>query len=159
MTNHLYDQLIAPQAANNSCFLALDEPGTPKNELSFATFAERASQCANMLVAHGVQPGDRVAVQAPKRSEVLALYVATLQAGAVFLPMNTGYKRDELTYFLEDATPRMVVCQDCGVPDLEPVARRIDATILTLNADGTGSLFKAIAGRPGRFNTVSRGAG
>ena len=156
MSNHLYDRLIATRIASDSCFLKLDETGTRERELGIAAFAELSSQYANMLAAHDVRPGDRVAVQAPKRSEVLALYVASLQAGAVFLPLNTGYKRDELAYFLADATPRLIVCEDGVAEGLRPIARRIGAATITLNVDGTGSLSGEVAGRPEKFNTVPR---
>ena len=156
MSNHLYDQLIAPQVSNDSCFLMLEEPGTGR-EISFARFAELASQFAHMLVKYGVRPGDRVAVQAPKRSEVLALYIASIQTGAVFLPLNTGYTCDEITYFLEDATPRMIVCEQGAELELQPAARRTGAAVLTLNADGSGSLRGAFEGRPHGFDNAPRG--
>ena len=157
MSNYLYDQLIAPQVRNNSCFLMLDKTGTGCSELSFAEFTELASQFAHMLVAHGVRPGDRIAVQAPKRWEVLALYVASLQAGAVFLPLNTGYRHDEIRYFLEDATPTMFVCDEGAERELRPHLRGADAALLTLNADGSGSLTRAFADRPRWFDNVARG--
>ena len=157
MSNHLYDNLIAPQARNDSCFLILDESSTSRSELSFAEFTELASQFAHMLVANGVRPGDRIAVQGLKRWETLALYVASIQAGAVFLPLNTGYRRDEITYFLKDATPRMFVCEEGIEQDLQPLLRRTDATMLTLNADGTGSLSSAFEDRPRCFENIPRG--
>ena len=157
MSNHLYDQLIAPQARNDSCFLMLHDPSNGRGELSFAEFTELASQFAHVLVAHGVRPGDRIAVQAPKRWETLALYVATLQAGAVFLPLNTGYRRDEIAYFLKDAAPKLFVCEEGIEQDLRSPLRGTDTTLLTLNPDGTGSLPRAFADRPRWFDNVARG--
>ncbi len=93
MSNHLHDGLIGPQAGNQSPFLALNEPGAVRREVSFAQLAELSSQYANMLAARNVRPGDRVAAQAFKRPEILALYLASVQVGAVFLPLNTGYRR------------------------------------------------------------------
>ena len=49
-------------------------------------------------------PGDRVAVQADKHWQVLALYLACLRAGLVYLPLNTGYQKSELQFFFDDAT-------------------------------------------------------
>ena len=145
MSNHLHDGLIGLQAGNRSCFLMLNEPGATGYEISFAQLADLSSRYANMLAAHDVRPGDRVAAQVPKRSEMLALYLATVQAGAVFLPLNTGYRQEELVYFLEDASPGLFLCEDRTARDLEPVARRMGTTLLTLNADGSGSLAVAVA--------------
>ena len=56
------------------------------------------------------KPGDRVAVQIEKSVEALVLYLATVRAGAVYLPLNTAYTLHELEYFLGDAEPSLVVC-------------------------------------------------
>ena len=157
MTNPLYDALVAAQAENDACFLMIPPEGnTPGREISFGAFAERVAQIAHVLVEHGVGPGDRVAVQAPKDAEMIALYAATLQAGAVFLPLNTAYTVDELTYFMTDAAPRVIVCQDKMLAALAPVAGSIDARMLTIEADGSGTLTAMAEGRPTRFDTVTR---
>ena len=57
----------------------------------------------------GLHPGDRVAVQVDKCWEALALYLACLRAGFVYLPLNTGYQKGELPYFFDDAEPRVIV--------------------------------------------------
>jgi malonyl-CoA/methylmalonyl-CoA synthetase len=64
---------------------------------------------AGALAAFGVAPGDRVAVQAEKSVELVFLYLACLQRGAVYLPLNTAYQPSELAYFLGDAEPRLFV--------------------------------------------------
>ena len=61
-------------------------------------------------MTRGVVPGDRVAVQVEKSADAIMLYLACLRAGAVYLPLNTGYTLAELEYFIGDAEPRVVVC-------------------------------------------------
>ena len=58
----------------------------------------------------GVKPGDRVAAQTEKSVPGLVLYLATVRAGAVYLPLNTAYTLNELEYFITDAEPSLVVC-------------------------------------------------
>ena len=54
---------------------------------------DRASaMIANLLEALGLEPGARVAVQVEKSVEAMLLYLATLRAGYVFLPLNTAYQ-------------------------------------------------------------------
>ncbi|MFJ5103338.1 malonyl-CoA synthase [Streptomyces sp. NPDC088554] len=65
---------------------------------------------AARLVAAGVVPGDRVAMQVEKSPEAIALYLATLRIGGVFLPLNTAYTGAEMEYFIGDARPRVLVC-------------------------------------------------
>lgn len=58
---------------------------------------------ANVLVACGVKPGDRVAAQVEKSVSNIVLYLANVLAGAVYLPLNTAYTLNELDCFITDA--------------------------------------------------------
>ena len=94
---------------------------------------------AGALDALGVRDGDRVAVQVDKCPEAVLLYLACLQVGAVFLPLNTAYTGAEIDYFLDDAEPRLFVCR----PDaLGEHARRAsgELAVETLGTEADGSL-------------------
>ena len=56
----------------------------------------------------GAEPGDRILVQAEKSVEGALLYLASLRAGLIFVPLNTAYTAAELSYFIEDAEPKLV---------------------------------------------------
>src|SRR5204863_491924 len=73
--------------------------------ITYADLIARAGQMANVLVARGVKPGDRVAAQTEKSVPALVLYLATVRAGGVYLPLNTAYTLNELEYFIGDAEP------------------------------------------------------
>jgi malonyl-CoA/methylmalonyl-CoA synthetase len=154
MPNVMYDALAAPHAACSRIFLT-DDTG---RRTSFAEFTARAAQMSHALTAAGLKPGGRVAVIAPKLADTLALYVGTLQAGGVYLPLNTAYTAGELEYFLTDATPDVVVNGAARGEALLPACRAAGAALLTLEADGSGTLSDAAAGQPEQFATVSRGA-
>ena len=78
--------------------------------LSYGDMLKRSAQYANALVSLGVKQGDRVAAQIQKSADALFLYLGCLRMGAVFLPLNMGYKDKELAYFIDDAEPVLVVC-------------------------------------------------
>ncbi|UNZ19912.1 AMP-binding protein [Streptomyces sp. 891-h] len=78
--------------------------------VTYRETARLVQRIAARLAANGVTPGDRVAVQVDKSPEAVALYLATLQLGGVFLPLNTAYTAAEMEYFLGDAGPRVLVC-------------------------------------------------
>jgi malonyl-CoA/methylmalonyl-CoA synthetase len=103
----------------------------------------RAGQMAAALRSQGLHPGDRVAVQVEKSHENVALYLGALQAGAIYLPLNTGYTFDELTYFLGDAEPRVVVGEPRSADRLGPLAEAKGAAFLTLDEAGEGSMADA----------------
>ena len=72
---------------------------------------ERGSaMLANLLACLDIAPGARIAVQVEKSVEALMLYLASLRAGLVFLPLNTAYQSAEIEYFIGNAEPEVVVC-------------------------------------------------
>ncbi|MEL7105006.1 MAG: AMP-binding protein [Pseudomonadota bacterium] len=152
MANHLYDHLVAPRAGSEAPFLLRDGA----EQLSFAGFAGLAAALAHTLCAAGLTPGDRVVVQAPKCAEMAALYIATIQAGGVFLPLNTAYKRDEVAYFVADAAPKVIICDPQAVDTLSDIAADAGAVLLTLDGAGKGTLTDGLEDRPTTFDTVAR---
>jgi malonyl-CoA/methylmalonyl-CoA synthetase len=80
----------------------------------------------------GVKPGDRVAVQVEKSIEALMLYLATIRAGGVFLPLNTAYTPTEVEYFLGDSEPRLFVCDPARADALRALAEEAGAAMETL---------------------------
>ena len=110
-----------------------------------------SARIAHALLAAGCVPGDRVAVQTDKSWQVLALYLACLRAGLVYLPLNTGYRKTELGYFFADAEPKVIVCMpDSADAIVSPDTR---ATVLTLCGD-QGSLLDRARDQPSQFDTV-----
>ncbi|MET4119705.1 malonyl-CoA/methylmalonyl-CoA synthetase [Bradyrhizobium sp. JR1.5] len=154
------------QAANANLFSrlfdGLDDPKRLAIEthdggrISYGDLIARAGQMANVLVARGVKPGDRVAVQVEKSVANIVLYLATVRAGAVYLPLNTAYTLNELDYFIGDAEPSLVVCDPAKAEGLAPIAAKVKAKVETLGADGKGSLTDAADKASSEFATVPR---
>jgi len=116
-----------------------------------------SGRIANLLVARGVAPGDRVAVQIEKSPPAVMLYLGCLRAGAVYLPLNPAYTPAELDYFLGDAEPAMLVCSPGRLAaSSELAARHGLAQVETMDAEGGGSLAAAAASAASRFATVAR---
>src|ERR1700712_4464139 len=124
--------------------------------ISYGDLIARAGQMANVLVARGVKPGDRVAAQTEKSVPGLVLYLAVVRSGAVYLPLNTAYTLNELEYFIGDAEPSLVVCDPAKAEGIGAIAAKVGARVMTLGADGKGSLTEAAAKAQPDFATVER---
>src|SRR3974390_1555844 len=124
--------------------------------ISYGDLIARAGQVANVLVDRGVKPGDRVAAQTEKSVTGLVLYLATVRAGAVYLPLNTAYTLNELEYFITDAEPSLVVCDPSKAAGIAAIAAKVGAKVETLGADGKGSLTQAADKASSEFVTVPR---
>lgn len=155
--NHLAKRLrSASLGRDHALFLQNQQTG---ENISYGAFFANAEKMAAVLQAKGVQPGDRVAVQAPKTQAMLELYLGAVLAGAVFLPLNTAYTGAEVSYFLSDATPKMLICDPRNLAALTPIAKTAGvSSILTIGADESGTLTEARDAMPAGFSAVPRAA-
>lgn len=125
----------------------------------YADIDERSARFARYLTELGASAGDRVTVQVEKSPESLGLYLACLRAGLVFHPLNTAYRRGEIEYFLTDAEPAIVVCDSRNEESVRAMAQKGGvAHLLTLDAEGSGTLTENARRMPAEFETVEREA-
>ncbi len=154
MPNPLYDKLFGIHTGKTTPFLKLSDGEV----ITHADFLATAAQIAHVLAQHGLTVGDRVAVQISKSPEALALYAACVQSGLVFVPLNTAYTAQELSYFIENSGASLIVCDQRREIELTAIAQNLGAKVDTLNADGEGLLMEAARVMPVSFATVSRKA-
>ena len=101
---------------------------------------------ANLLASLGLPAGSRIAVQVEKSVEAAMLYLATLRAGYVFLPLNTAYQSAEIEYFIGNAEPAVVVCSPKNFGWVSKIAFKAGThNVFTLGDDRTGSLLDRAA--------------
>ena len=154
MANVLYDALFGKHAGHDTPFLWLQD-GT---KVTHATFLDQAAQFAYVLMDAGLTVGDRVAVQTEKSCASLAIYAACVQAGFVFLPLNTAYTADEVQYFVQNSGARVFVCDPTKVDALGSILDETGTQLETLDEAGVGSLANKAASKATNFATVDRSA-
>ena len=152
MTNPLFDTLFGQHSGNGSAFLHLPDGAT----ITYAAFLRTAAQYAGQLTKLGLTPGDRVAVQIAKSPQALAMYAACVQAGLVFLPLNTAYTADEVSYFVENSGAKVMLCDPNNADAIAPVAKACGAVLETMGADGSGTFSDKAKGCLEHFETVAR---
>ncbi|MEQ8376483.1 MAG: malonyl-CoA synthase [Roseibium aggregatum] len=136
MMNHLFDALTAFIPDRSKVFLETLDGG----KITYADMFARSAQYAGALQKLGVKAGDRVAVQVEKTPDTLMLYLGTIRAGGVFLPLNTAYTPAEIGYFVGDAEPAVFVCDPATADVLAGTAQKAGARLHTLDQNGEGSL-------------------
>lgn len=128
---------------------------TPARSYSWNDIEQLSARFANLLGALDLPAGSRIAVQVEKSPEALMLYLASVRAGLVYLPLNTAYREAEVEYFLTDAEPAVVVCDSKNQEWISRLAEKTGTPhVYTLDADGDGSLAVAAASESSEFNTV-----
>ena len=137
--------------------------------LSYAQVDAAANQVANMLVARGIRPGDKVALSCPNLPYFPVVYYGILKAGAVVVPLNVLLKGREIAYHLRDSEARAYFCFQ-GTAELpmgtEGYAGFGEADgceqFFLITADpaapspveGAETMGQALAGQPPVFQTV-----
>ena len=158
--NNLFSALRAafPSDLDSTAVETMAADGTPL----FYTWRDldRASaRIANLLASLKLPQGSRVAVQVEKSVEAMALYLATLRAGYVFLPLNTAYQSAEIEYFIGNAEPAVVVCSPGNFGWVSKIAFTLGTQhVFTLGDDRTGSLLERATRHSDEHQAVARSA-
>lgn len=115
---------------------------------------ELTGRLANILVLSGVEPDDRVLVQAEPSPEHVLLFLAVLRAGAVYLAVDRLAELDDI---VAEAAPKLAVCHPSMREMLAPLAEKhAVAAVQTLDAHGGGMLMTAASKAPTEFADVPR---
>ncbi|MBS0290942.1 MAG: AMP-binding protein, partial [Proteobacteria bacterium] len=105
-----------------------------------------SARIANLLASLQLPEGSRIAVQVEKSVEAMMLYLATLRAGYVFLPLNTAYQSAEIEYFIGNAEPAVVICTPKNLDWVSRIASAAGAAhVLTLGEERNGTLLERAA--------------
>ncbi len=136
MSNPLFDKMFGIHSGSDAVFLQLPDAKT----LSYDQFLVMAGRYASLFRKIGLSAGDRVAVQIAKSPQALAVYAACVQNGLIFLPLNTAYTADEVSYFVHDSGAALLLGDTRKRDALAQIADQCGAQFETLDADGSGSL-------------------
>lgn len=143
MSHNIYE-LFATKFADALTDPFLTVPGG--TAYTYGQVDRRSAAFAAVLAEGGARPGDRVVVQVDKSPDSVALYLACLRAGFIYVPLNTAYTPEEVGFFLGDADPAIFVFKPGRSSKLKPVADIAGVPkSFTLSSKGTGSLTEAAA--------------
>ena len=133
----LFEERFPPNLTQ--CFIETKEG----KQYSYEDLKNITSNIACSMLIVGISKGDRVVFQVNKSPEAVFLYLACLKLGAISVPLNNSYTSSELSYFLDDIEPGLVVC-DPGSPIIKDnlLSKRNNISLLTLDSHGKGSLIE-----------------
>ena len=143
MNHNLYAALRAAFPKNLNTTAVETEDGA---QYSWSDLERASAMMANLLDSLHIPKVSRVAVQVEKSVEAVMLYLATLRAGYVFLPLNTAYQSAEIEYFIGNAEPAVVVCSSKNFGWVSKIAFKAGTqNVFTLDDNRTGSLLERAA--------------
>ena len=104
---------------------------------TFARLQEQAACFANVLDAHGIGAGDRVAVMLPRIPELMVVALGVWRAGAVYAPMFTAFGSKAIEYRLERSEAKLVITDPANREKLDEVARVPPVMVVARKPDDT----------------------
>ncbi|WP_155009848.1 enterobactin non-ribosomal peptide synthetase EntF [Klebsiella variicola] len=131
-------------------------------QFSYREMRQQVVALAQLLRQRGVKPGDSVAVALPRSVFLTLALHGIVEAGAAWLPLDTGYPDDRLRMMLEDARPSLLITSEdqlarfSDIPGLEslcyqqPLAAGDDAPLALSKPDHTAYIIftSGSTGRP-----------
>ena len=107
------------------------------DEISYGALRETSNRLANVLAAHGLGRGDRVAILLPQMPAVAASHIAIYKLGAIALPLAMLFGLEAISYRLADSGARALITNTQGLAKLAPLRERLHELALVLSVDGT----------------------
>jgi malonyl-CoA/methylmalonyl-CoA synthetase len=141
----------------DDCWLETDDA----RYYSWRDLERGTAKIANLFTSLQLPAGSRIAAQVEKSPEALMLYLATVRAGFVYLPLNTAYRASEMEYFIGNATPAVVVCSPKNFGWITQIAFRAGTRhVFTLDEPhqgrNSGTLLSRAVHHADHFDTVHR---
>ena len=146
-SNFLNDNLFSVHANSNKIFIE-----TESQKYSFKEFDDLVNKIANLLIASGLSEGDRVLVKLEKSIFSFALYIASIRAGGIFVPVNNDYTASEIDYFIENSIPYIFISND---ESIKKVQNR-NLKTFSLNSDMSGTFLENIKTQNTSFVPIER---
>jgi long-chain acyl-CoA synthetase len=100
-----------------------DRPALSEGEvqLTYAQANERTNRIATALIHMGIEPGDRIAITYPNSIDWVTFYFGVLKVGAIAITLAANLSSDEVRNLINHSKPRMVLCDEAKLHDLEPL--------------------------------------
>jgi len=143
---------------DRTAIIEVADDGTGR-EVSFGALSALSNRLANLLAAHGIARGDRVAVLLPQMTETAAAHIAVFKAGGISIPLFTLFGEEALLHRLRDSGTRAVVTNGEGAAKIARIRADLPELGLVLCTEpevpGTLALHAALAGQSEEFTAVA----
>jgi acetyl-CoA synthetase len=113
-------------------------PDGRADEITYQWLKDTSNRLANVLRAHGVARGDRVAILLPQAPEVAAAHVAIYKLAAVALPTALLFGPDAISYRLQNSGAKVLVTNTQGLAKIATIRHEVPDLKLVVSVDGAG---------------------
>lgn len=111
-------------------------PDGRDDAISYGALRETSNRLANVLCAHGIARGDRVAILLPQAPEVAASHIAIYKMGGIALPLAVLFGADALSYRLQNSGAAALITNARGIERIAEIRQDLPDLKLVLSLDG-----------------------
>jgi len=133
------DSLTRSAAARPGQLAVVDGP----RQWTYAEFNGWVNQIARGLAARGYVRADALGLASGNSAEFLAVYYACAKLGVVCVPVNLGWRPDEVAYVLDHSGARGLVAETQLIPQVRDAVAKVAAVADVIVAPGTGAAYEA----------------
>jgi acetyl-CoA synthetase len=135
-------------AASNPLALIYVDGDGHTHRLGFRDIKRLSNRLANALGAHGIKPGDRVAILLPQCPEAAISHIAAYKMGAIALPLFALFGDDALQYRLGNSAAKALITDSSGLAKIERIRDRLPDLAYVIVTDGAGECgWSTVLGR------------
>ena len=113
-------------------------PDGSEDAITYGWLRETSNRLANVLRAHGIARGDRVAILLPQAPEVAAAHIAIYKLGCIALPLAVLFGTDALSYRLQNSGAAALLTNQQGITRVSELRKNLPDLKLVLSLDGAG---------------------
>ncbi|HXZ46353.1 MAG TPA: AMP-binding protein, partial [Pseudolabrys sp.] len=114
-------------------------PDGRDEHITYGWLRETSNRLANVLKAHGITRGDRVAILLPQSPEVAAIHIAIYKLGGVALPLAVLFGTDALSYRLQNSGAAAMITNARGAERIAEIRNDLPALKVVFSLDGAGN--------------------
>jgi acetyl-CoA synthetase len=111
-------------------------PDGAEDAITYGWLRQTSNRLANVLRAHGIARGDRVAILLPQAPEVAASHIAIYKLGGVALPLAVLFGADALSYRLQNSGATALISNALGIARIAEIRKDLPDLKLVLSLDG-----------------------
>ncbi len=131
---------LGRRRARPACHPARASRTAREDTITYGWLRETSNRLANVLRAHGIARGDRVAILLPQMPEVAAAHIAIYKLGAVALPLAVLFGTDALCYRLQNSGAKALITNAQGVARIAEIRKNLPDLKLVLSLDGAATV-------------------
>ncbi len=103
--------------------------------ISYGELGRMVENFSSFLVSTGVKKGDAVSILLPNSIEFITAFFSIANIGAISVPINTSYKKEEISYYIKHSSSNLILTQYSLAHIAEELTSNIDCSFAVVKGE------------------------